>query len=176
MIGKKLTRGRGRYLRGAELPMTTNDEPRRRSWISLWALGAVIALASTYGVATARALESGDYVQFLIRADANQPEPNDQGMPDGIPETFLIYGSASGTVDARGCIGGDRPVQSARLVQPGHHAGNPTVEVITTFQSGDLTTPVEPGTRIGNLSFVGDCAILVGDTWVAYKKYAGRVK
>lgn len=183
MIGQKLTRGR--YLRGAKLTMTRNDEPRRRSWMSLWALGAVIAVASAYGVATASALESGATVQVLIPVDAN---------PDSYyePEDFLVYHQASGTIDARGCALGDKPVQSATLVDHRQHVGNPagdpvgnpvsnpnpTVEVITTYQSGshDVTTPVEPGTRLGNLTFVTDCNIFINGTSVAYTKYTGTVK
>jgi len=179
MIGQKLTRGR--YLRGAELTMTANDEPRRRRWISLLTLGAAIAVASVYGVATASALESGATVQFLIPADANQPTPAFVGAPQ---DDFLVYGLASGTIDARGCALGDKPVQLAKLVllDRGQNVGNdnPRVdEVITTYQSDgghDATTPVAPGTRVGNLLSLADCSIFVGDTRVDYKKYTGTVK
>jgi hypothetical protein len=158
--------------------MSTHSTKWRR-WISMSVLGAAIALAGVYRAPTANALESGDLVQFLVRADARQPELNDSGTRDGVPESSLIYGFASRSVDARGCAVGDKLVQSARLIDPGQHdahsVGNPNLEVITTFQSGGVTTPVEAGTRVENLLFVTDCNIVVGDTSVAYKKYSAQV-
>jgi hypothetical protein len=151
----------------------------RRRWISVWALAATLAFAGVYGASMASALESGDTVQFLVRADAQQPEPNASNTPDGVPEMSLVYGPGSASIDARGCALGEKPVQSARLVDPGRHGaysvGNPNLEVITTFQSGGITTPVEPGMRAGNILFLTDCSIVVGGISVHYKKYSAQV-
>lgn len=126
---------------------------------------AVGLLALAAGTGTARALESGDVVQFLIPISETQPE---------LGAVLLFIGGPTGTTVGTGCVTtGSYPTQRALLFPSGQGSTGP-FEVITTFQTvlGGGSDPIEPGTKVTNILFLGDCNI--GAT--SYKKYTGTVE
>lgn len=85
--------------------------------------------------------------------------------PEG--DIIVFSGRSQGTVNVADCdLDREGPLQSAVVIDPGEHRASRIREIIATSQD----TPVRPGTRIGNLQVLGQCAGTV------YTKFQGLVE
>jgi hypothetical protein len=95
----------------------------------------------------------------VIPADANQPAPAGPG-----PGAMIVFtGRALTTVETTGCRDGTFPMQQGIVIDPGADRASRVVSVILLSQ----TEPVAPGTRLGGLTYEGDCE-LAGTTYSIY--------
>jgi hypothetical protein len=140
---------------------------RRNGTLLATVAAAGIVLAAAY---SAFAVSSGDTIQFLIPAAANQPEPDVGPISTDV---LIFIGRKTTTSPGTGCAPtGSYPVQNAVLVDPGGGRSERIVGVITTAQEGGGSDPLPPGTKITNIAYLADCNIGTD----AYKKYSGTVE
>jgi hypothetical protein len=138
---------------------------RRNGTLLATVAAAGIVLAAAY---SAFAVSSGDTIQFLIPAAANQPDP-----VGPVTDVLIFIGRKTTASPGTGCAPtGSYPVQNAVLVDPAGGRSERIVGVITTAQSGGGSDPIPPGTKITDITFVIDCNIGTD----AYHKYSGTVE
>lgn len=104
-------------------------------------------------------LQSGDPVTFLISADADQPSATS--------DKVIFSGGKILSIDATGCGGGERPVQSYVLVDPTGERSPKESGIIAMTANA-----IRPGTSLVNLTFVTRCSI----GGVTYMRYDGIVE
>lgn len=121
---------------------------RWKLFAAVTAVGAIAVLATAQ---VAAALEAGDTVEFLIPADANQPEP-----PAGPSDGLIYHGGPVTMIDITGCGTGSRPMQNATLVDPGGVGGSGRIEGVITTSPHE---PIRPGTKVSGLTATGLCFI-----------------
>ena len=89
------------------------------------------------------------------------------GAPIGAGTDLVVFtGRSSGSSGIGDCAAGERPVQTAIVVDPGGSGASRITGVLPTSQ----TEPVAPGTRLKNLVQNGTC------NSGGYDKYTGEVQ
>jgi hypothetical protein len=134
----------------------------------LLAVAVVVALTFIVVVPRVVAQQPGDAISF--------------GVPQGTEITILgsedpgdkliFVGRASETTEGGTCVPGgtSQPIQSVVIVDPRPEGQRPTRRVQAVLFSPD--TPVQPGTRVKDISSGGTCEI----AGVTYDQYTGFVE
>jgi hypothetical protein len=127
-------------------------------------LVSLLLLGSTFAVSVSAAspwepIVQGEVVAFLIRTDAEQPTATDDGV--------IFYSTQSSEVGVIGCGSGTGVLQQYVLVDPTGTRSERREGIISV-----TSRPLQPNTRLGNLTFSAFCSI--GD--VLYSRYEGTVQ